>query len=866
MPLPSPNLNDRSYNQLLAESLETIKQTCPEWTDRTPSDPGIVLLELFAHLTGTMIYRLNRLPQKVYIELLRLIGVTIQPPSAAAVTLQFSRANPAITGIPVEIPRGTRVTLGRSANGSKEPPVFATAQTITIAAGESEANVLAYHCDQIEAELAGMGSGLAGQSVTVKRPPVIAPTGDGLDLIVGVEAQPGELGERVPAIKYNGKTYRLWRENESFTDLGPDPFVYIVDRNAGIITFAPAAQVAQPDGTLAATAQPLAAVPAAGREIRVWYRSGGGPEGNVAPNTITTLKDTITGVLVTNPDAATGGRAAETLDNALIRGPQQMRALQRAVTARDYELVALNSSRAIARARALTRASLWSFATPGTVEVLLVPYLPEDQRGAGQVSIESLTEHETEEARSQIQQALDERRPLGTTCLVNWARYKIVSVTARIVVRREEDQAAIRQRVTNRLYETITPLPARYSATGWPFGQALRASNVYEISLAEPGIRWIDTVRLMVDEVPEKNVSALAADPFKSQTWYAGSDSVLFRSLNDGDGWESAGRFPDEHIDVVSVHPDRAGLLAIATSLPNNAGSRVHISADSGETWEAGTFTTAFQVEDIAWMLRDNKPVLLLATNVGLYEILLQPGASPVQLLVDQANQNRGFYAVATSTDVRGAVSVAVASQDNGGIYMSSQGGRPGTYRKIGLQGEDIRILAVQHDGPRSFLWAGAYTPGGDNPGRGCFRWELRGTEDPPEGWVPFGNGWTGGSCRALAFLDTKVFAASYRAGVLRLDLNTPNAAWQACDVNSGLPLRDRTSFYPVVTMASDPGRNTILAGGGSGVYRSTDGGTKYSSASNKVFLEKVTLPDTWLFVSGKHEITVVSEDEANRD
>jgi hypothetical protein len=76
------------------------------------------------------------------------------------------------------------------------------------------------------------------------------------------------------------------------------------------------------------------------------------------------------------------------------------------------------------------------------------------------------------------------------------------------------------------------------------------------------------------------------------------SGDTLFRSLNDGDGWEPAGRFAGESIDVVRVSPQRAGLVAVATTLPNNAGSRVHLSPDCGETWPAGGVTLGFRVQD----------------------------------------------------------------------------------------------------------------------------------------------------------------------------------------------------------------------------------------------------------------------------
>lgn len=863
MSLPSPNLDERNFQQLVEEARQRIAQSCPEWTDLSPGDPGMVLLELFAHLTETMIYRLNRVPEKMYVEFLRLIGIRLQAPSAANVTLQFSRAR--ADEQPVQIPRGTRVTLGRSNNGG-ESLIFTTTANATIASGATSVEVQAYHCDLVEGELAGTGSGLPGQMVRAQRPPIVASTGDELDLVVGVEAVQGELGERIPAIEYNGKTYRVWNEVESFANAGSNPYVYLVDRMVGRILFAPAARLEQDKGQLEKTPRALAAVPGTGREIRLWYRRGGGSEGNVEANTLTRLKDPLPGLEVTNLRPAVGGGAAETLENALIRGPQQLHSLQRAVTARDFELVALSSSQAIARAKALTQAAFWSYATPGTVEVLLVPLLPEDKRGTGQVTVEALQAYQTPDARARVQQALDERRPLGTNCTVNWAHYKMVRVTARIVVRREEDPQAVRQRVIERLHQTINPLPTRLNSLGWPFGQHMRASHIYDIALAEPGVRWVDRVRFIVDEVPESDVAVIAADPTQQRTWYVGSKSILFRSGNNGEGWEAAGRFDGETITNIQVHPDCPGLLAVATALPNNAGAHIHVSHDCAETWEANIHPMKFQVQDIAWTLRGDTPVLLIASNVGLYELSMQPGSSPVQILVDPANQALGFYAVVASKDARGEVNIAVAAQNNGGIYLSTSSGSASTFRPIGLNGQDIRELTIENNGPRSFLWAGAAAFGGDDAGMGCFTWELRGLQDPPEKWQPFGKNWNGGSCRSIVFAGTKVLATSHRMGVMRLDRQGRNSAWQSSDVRCGLPLRDPGRFYPITTLAASPDGQLVLVGGAKGVFRSEDGGGTYLPSSSKEFTDKVTLPATWLFVSSEHDISVVNENEADRD
>ncbi len=50
MALKSPNLDDRDFNQMVEEARRLIVRACPQWTDLSPHDPGMVLLELFAHL------------------------------------------------------------------------------------------------------------------------------------------------------------------------------------------------------------------------------------------------------------------------------------------------------------------------------------------------------------------------------------------------------------------------------------------------------------------------------------------------------------------------------------------------------------------------------------------------------------------------------------------------------------------------------------------------------------------------------------------------------------------------------------------------------------------------------------------------
>jgi hypothetical protein len=83
MPLIPPALDDRSYDDLVQEMLANIPAHTPEWTNPQPGDPGRTLIELFAWLADTILYRANLIPERQRIAFLKLLGQTMQPAAAA---------------------------------------------------------------------------------------------------------------------------------------------------------------------------------------------------------------------------------------------------------------------------------------------------------------------------------------------------------------------------------------------------------------------------------------------------------------------------------------------------------------------------------------------------------------------------------------------------------------------------------------------------------------------------------------------------------------------------------------------------------------------------------------------------------------
>jgi len=74
VPLPLPNLDDLTWDDLTAEARSLIPARSQAWTNHNPSDPGITLIELFAYFSERLIYELNRVSAKNVESFLRLIN------------------------------------------------------------------------------------------------------------------------------------------------------------------------------------------------------------------------------------------------------------------------------------------------------------------------------------------------------------------------------------------------------------------------------------------------------------------------------------------------------------------------------------------------------------------------------------------------------------------------------------------------------------------------------------------------------------------------------------------------------------------------------------------------------------------------
>jgi predicted phage baseplate assembly protein len=126
--LPVPNLDDRSFQDLVDDARRLVRSRCPQWSDHNISDPGITLIETFAMMVDQLIYRLNRVPDRHYIKFLELLGLELRPPGAAQGEVTFWLSAPQAQTVSVRAE--TEVSTDRT--DVEDPIVFSTIERLDI--------------------------------------------------------------------------------------------------------------------------------------------------------------------------------------------------------------------------------------------------------------------------------------------------------------------------------------------------------------------------------------------------------------------------------------------------------------------------------------------------------------------------------------------------------------------------------------------------------------------------------------------------------------------------------------------------------------------------------------------------------------
>lgn len=368
-----------------------------------------------------------------------------------------------------------------------QPSYSASPQIRSVTVESIGGRVPATHSTPVIGEILERATGQPGESFELQNTPLLPRLDDEF-----LEAQDPVTGE-----------WARWDEVESFRFSTAEDRHYTLDGVAGAIELGPT--IRQRDGSERAYGATL--LP--GQAVRFSrYRYGGGVSGNVGANTLTVLKSSIPYIArVTNFNAAVGGLDPESLEAAKFRAPNALRSQDRAVAPADYEFLAYQSSRLVARARCIQVRTDGSgnSAPPGTVELLLVPLLPRDHPR----TVDAL--QPTPELISTVREYLDDRRLLATQLVVDGAAYLGVRIEASIVVEPNTDPETVRQRVADRLTDYLDPLVGGAEGTGWPFGRDLYLSEVQGVVQSVPGVRFAEDVTMYQIDLQTSQARAAGA-------------------------------------------------------------------------------------------------------------------------------------------------------------------------------------------------------------------------------------------------------------------------------------------------------------------------------------------------------------------
>ena len=270
-----------------------------------------------------------------------------------------------------------------------------------------------------------------------------------------------------------------WNQKPDFYGSGPRDRHYVLDNLTGEVRFG--------DG------QNGLIPPAGPGNIRMSnYRTGGGAIGNKPAGVITQLKTTVPYVQkVVNYLAATGGSESETTDSLLKRAPRALRHGDRAVTAKDYEDLALLASTEVARAMCVPLTNLMSddprdkkSIQNGTVSLIIVPRSAEAKASPSLELIE------------RVQEFIGKRQNPLAELVVTGPEYVGIDVTVDVAPVSIDGAGEIKLAVARTISGYLHPLTGGMDGNGWDFGRYPHESNLYALIEALPGVDHVKGLRL----------------------------------------------------------------------------------------------------------------------------------------------------------------------------------------------------------------------------------------------------------------------------------------------------------------------------------------------------------------------------------
>lgn len=451
---PPIDYTSKDYDGFRQLLIDAIPARIPEWTSRSPSDFGIVLIEMFSYVGDVLSYYGDRIVNEAFLstatqrrsvlDLAEMLDYTPGGNSAAGTTLQFT-VNSGVGNI--TIPAGTRVSTSSltAAQAGTDPVYFETDAALTIDSGATTTGTVAgTEGRTVSNEAVATSDGTVSQEYPLFFFPVI----DG-SVVVKVD---------------EGTGAKTWRRFTHLIDASSTDAAYSLRTDENDVVFIRFGDDVN------------GRIPASGAAITATYRRGGGERGNVSASTVVELVDTIANVTaVTNTTTATGGGDKETLAEIKENAPRSLRTLNRAVTTADYANLALAVA-GVARAAAEADVST-------SVNLYIAPI------GGGAA---------TQALKDKVLDALATKKMIGTTVTPLDPSYIDVNVTATVTVSDEYDRGLVETEVTAALNSLL-------AFKNVDFAKRISLAQVYRTILNIDGVDYGSVDKLVRDDDGDQN-------------------------------------------------------------------------------------------------------------------------------------------------------------------------------------------------------------------------------------------------------------------------------------------------------------------------------------------------------------------------
>lgn len=327
--------------------------------------------------------------------------------------------------------------------------------------------VFALQAESVENEILGSGTGTGGKKFQTRKAPVMDETVwiDETGFLTDEEKEfiIKENGEDfISEIKdETGKTTQIWvrwQPKQDFLGSSAKDRHYVMDGASGEITFGSGVQ---------------GKIPPRGKDnIKISYRIGGGQQGNVKADEITTIKTSLPFVdTITNKQPAQGGSDTEQLSGVFERGPHLIKHRNRAVTMEDFQRLALEASVYVARSQCIEQ--------DNKLKIIIIPKDVTDKPTPSPTLLKTVEKYI-------LQRSLNTILPGSIEVLP--PEYIEISVTVDVVPTSIDIAVPLEKEILTRLKQFFHPLTGGPGKNGWESGRDVHISDIYAMLESIEGV------------------------------------------------------------------------------------------------------------------------------------------------------------------------------------------------------------------------------------------------------------------------------------------------------------------------------------------------------------------------------------------